>query len=321
MPVAAVRNLVPVNDVLRIATRSSRLALWQAEHVGALLLAEHAGLDVELVPITTTGDRIIDRPLAKIGGKGLFIKELEQALFDNRADMAVHSMKDVPVDTPDGLHIPVILLREDPRDAVITNGGGSFDELQRDATVGTSSLRRKSQLLARRDELRVCDLRGNVTTRLEKLRRGKFDAIVLAAAGLIRLGFGDQISSVFQTDEVIPAVGQGAIGIECRLDDDRTHALIAPLHDTKTGLCVEAERAMSAYLEGGCDVPLAAHATLGGGLLRLTGLVASLDGRRIAREETSGPASDGIELGRQLGEALLAAGAAGILDELQHEQI
>ncbi len=296
------------------------MALWQAQHVRGLLLAEHAGLDVELISITTTGDRIIDRPLAKIGGKGLFIKELEQALFDNRADIAVHSMKDVPVDTPDGLHIPTILRREDPRDAVVTNSGSGFDELQRDATVGTSSLRRRSQLLARRDELRVRDLRGNVTTRLEKLRHGEFDAIVLAAAGLKRLGFGDRISSVFETTEVIPAVGQGAIGIECRANDERSGALVAPLHDAQTGFCIEAERAMSAHLLGGCDVPLAAHATLGDGVLRLAGLVASLDGRRIVRQEKSGPVSDGIELGRQLGEALLTAGAAAILDDLQRDQ-
>jgi hydroxymethylbilane synthase len=294
--------------------------LWQAEHVRACILGEHPGLKIELVSITTTGDRIIDRPLAKIGGKGLFIKELEQALFDNRADIAVHSMKDVPVDTPTGLHIPVILAREDPRDALITNDGSSFDELERDATIGTSSLRRKTQLLARRRELRVRDLRGNVTTRLEKLRQGEFDAIVLAAAGLRRLGFEDQITTLFETAEVIPAVGQGAIGIECRTDDVRTHALIASLHDTTSALCVAAERAMSARLEGGCDVPLAAHATIRGGDLRLAGLVASLDGRRIARHEVSGKASEGIDLGRKLGEALLLAGAGEILNELQHDR-
>jgi hydroxymethylbilane synthase len=296
------------------------LALWQAEHVRARLRREHAGLSVELVPITTTGDRILDRPLAKIGGKGLFIKELEQALFDGRADIAVHSMKDVPVDTPEGLHIPVILEREDPRDALITNGPVRFEDLEHDATVGTSSLRRKSQLLARRDGLRVRDLRGNVPTRLEKLRRGDFDAVVLAAAGLRRLGFGGQISSVFETADMIPAVGQGAIGIECRCEDGRIEALIAPLQHGVTGLCIAAERAMSAYLQGGCDVPLAAHATIEGGELRLSGLVASLDGRRVAREEISGSADDGIELGRRLGEALLAAGAGRILDELHRDQ-
>jgi len=318
---SAGKNLAPKNDLLRIATRRSRLALWQAEHVRARLQREHAGLSVELIPITTTGDRIIDRPLAKIGGKGLFIKELEQALFDQRADIAVHSMKDVPVDTPEGLHIPVILEREDPRDAVITNGGLHFDELQADATIGTSSLRRKSQLLARRDTLQMRDLRGNVTTRLEKLRQGEFDAIVLAAAGLKRLGFDAQISTTFETVDVIPAVGQGAIGIECRADDTRTQALIAPLHDTLTGRCVEAERAMSAILEGGCDVPLAAHATLTDRELRLVGLVASLDGRLIVRDEIAGSATDGVAMGRQLGAALMAAGAGRILDEIRRDQI
>ncbi len=303
---------------VRIATRSSRLAMWQAEYVGACLSQHHPGIKFELIPITTTGDKIIDRPLAKIGGKGLFIKELEQALLDGRADIAVHSMKDVPAEIPVGLHIPVILEREDPRDAVITNSGSGFAELGRHATIGTSSLRRKSQLLAQRDDLGVRDLRGNVTTRLAKLRQGEFDAIVLAAAGLNRLGFGDQISSLFEATEIIPAVGQGAIGIECRTADTDTLALIEPLHDRTTGLCVEAERSMSATLEGGCDVPLAAHAILRDQEMRLCGLVASIDGRRVVRDEMSGPSSNGIELGRQLGESLLQAGAAGILNELHN---
>ena len=292
--------------------------MWQAEYVGTCLSRHYPELKIELIPITTTGDKIIDRPLAKIGGKGLFIKELEQAVIDDRADLAVHSMKDVPVEIPEGLHIPVILEREDPRDAVITNSGGGFVELERSATVGTSSLRRRSQLLAQRNDLSVRDLRGNVTTRLEKLRQGEFDAIVLAAAGLKRLGFGDQISSLFEETEVIPAVGQGAIGIECRSADADTLALIEPLHDLGTGLCVQAERSMSATLEGGCDVPLAGHAILHDGEIRLCGLVASIDGRQIVRDEISGPADNGIELGRQLGESLLVAGAAGILNELHN---
>ena len=292
--------------------------MWQAEYVGTCLSRHYPELKIELIPITTTGDKIIDRPLAKIGGKGLFIKELEQALIDDRADLAVHSMKDVPVEIPEGLHIPVILEREDPRDAVITNSGGGFVELERSATVGTSSLRRKSQLLAQRNDLSVRNLRGNVTTRLEKLRQGEFDAIVLAAAGLKRLGFGDQISSLFEETEVIPAVGQGAIGIECRSADADTLALIEPLHDLGTGLCVQAERSMSATLEGGCDVPLAGHAILHDGEIRLCGLVASIDGSQIVRDEISGPADNGIELGRQLGESLLVAGAAGILHELHN---
>jgi hydroxymethylbilane synthase len=292
--------------------------MWQAEYVGTCLSRHYPELKIELIPIITTGDKIIDRPLVKIGGKGLFIKELEQALIDDRADLAVHSMKDVPVEIPEGLHIPVILEREDPRDAVITNSGGGFVELERSATVGTSSLRRRSQLLAQRNDLSVRNLRGNVTTRLEKLRQGEFDAIVLAAAGLKRLGFGDQISSLFEETEVIPAVGQGAIGIECRSADADTLALIEPLHDLGTGLCVQAERSMSATLEGGCDVPLAGHAILHDGEIRLCGLVASIDGRQIVRDEISGPADNGIELGRQLGESLLVAGAAGILNELHN---
>ncbi len=303
-------------DVLRIATRSSRLAMWQAEHVREALSRLHSGLVFELIPITTTGDKIIDRPLAKIGGKGLFIKELEQALFDDRADIAVHSMKDVPIEMPNGLDIPVVLKREDARDAAVTNTGVAFSELQPNATIGTSSLRRKSQLLAWRQDLNVGDLRGNVTTRLEKLRHGDFDAIILAAAGLKRLGFSDQISTVFEPVDIIPAVGQGAIGIQCRLGDPTTQALIQPLHDHISGLCVAAERAMSAILEGACDVPLAAHATIGGGELRLTGMVASVDGLRVVRDHIIGPAETGIELGQRLGEALLAGGAAAILDEL-----
>lgn len=303
-------------DVLRIATRGSRLALWQAEHVRSALSRLHPELTFELIPITTTGDKIIDRPLAKYGGKGLFIKELEQALFDDRADIAVHSMKDVPMDMPNGLDIPVILEREDARDAVVTNAGVAFSALKQNATIGTSSLRRKSQLLARRKDLDVRDLRGNVTTRLEKLRDGEFDAIILAAAGLKRLGFGDLISSMFEPGEIIPAVGQGAIGIQCRLSDLRTQALIQPLHHRTSGLCVAAERAMSAILEGACDVPLAAYATINAGELRLTGMVASVDGLRVVRDEIAGTPDNGIELGRRLGEALLAGGAAAILDEL-----
>lgn len=313
-------RLIVVTNVLRIATRKSRLALWQAEHVRSLLAAAHPDLDIELLPFTTTGDRILDRPLAMIGGKGLFIKELEQALYDKRDDIAVHSMKDVPVEIPEGLHIPVILEREDPRDAIVTRGGVAFAALADGAIVGTSSLRRKSQLLARRADFAIRDLRGNVPTRLEKLHNGEFDAIVLACAGLKRLGFSDRIDSALDVGEMIPAVGQGAIGIECRVDDPRIAALIAPLHHDATALCVTAERAMSAYLAGGCDVPLAAHATLDGTQLHLRGLVANPDGRRVARDERSGPAAHGAELGRELGAALVAAGADEILAELERRQ-
>ena len=300
-------------QTLRIATRSSALAMWQAQHVQKRLELTHKGIRIELVPITTTGDQILDRPLANFGGKGLFIKELEQALLDERADIAVHSMKDVPVDIPRGFEIAVVLEREDPRDSLLSFNGESFSSLARGAVVGTSSLRRKSQLLAQRADLDIRDLRGNVTTRLEKLRAGEFDAIVLATAGLKRLGYAEQISSIFDVDDVIPAVGQGAIGIECRAQDDGTKTLIAPLHDGATGLRVGAERAMSAYLDGGCDVPLAAHATLGNGELKLSGLVASLDGRRIAHHEVRGAPQDGSTLGVALGTALVARGAREIL--------
>lgn len=302
---------------LRIATRSSALALWQAEHVREQLEREHVGLQIELIPITTTGDKILDRPLAKIGGKGLFIKELEQALLDKTADIAVHSMKDVPVAIPDGFVIPVLLAREDPRDALVSSSGVHFSALKVGAIVGTSSLRRKSQLLSRRPDLDIRDLRGNVPTRLAKLRAGEYDAIVLATAGLKRLGFGDQISNSFDVTEVIPAVGQGAIGIECRADDDQTQALIAPLHDHSTGLRVAAERAMSAYLDGGCDVPLAAHATLDSSELKLTGLVASLDGQRIAQHHLTGSPVAGAELGVELAMALVDSGARDILRDVR----
>lgn len=292
--------------------------MWQAEHVRSALQQEHAGLTIELVPITTRGDRIIDRPLAQIGGKGLFIKELEQALFDGRADIAVHSMKDVPAELPPGLHIPVVLKREDPRDALVVNGNHGFDDLPRGATVGTSSLRRKSQLLARRDDLNLSDLRGNVPTRLEKLHQGDFDAIILAAAGLKRLGMAGEISMLFDIEDVIPAVGQGVIGIECRDGDSDTLTLIQPLMDQRTWVCIVAERAMSAYLEGGCDVPMAGHAIIADGQLKIAGLVSSTDGRRVVRDNAVGEIDDGVALGRKLGAALLAAGAGTILEELQH---
>lgn len=306
------------DSVLRIATRSSRLALWQAEHVRSCLSARHSDLKLELIPITTSGDKITDRPLTNLGGKGLFIKELEQALYEGRADLAVHSMKDVPVEIPDNLHIGAILKREDARDAVVTNTGVPFSELNRTATIGTSSLRRKSQLLAMQKNLAICDLRGNVTTRLQKLRGGEFDAIILAAAGLQRLGFSDSISTLFDPVQIIPAIGQGAIGIECRVDDLRTQALIQPLHDRTSGLCVAAERAMSAILEGGCDIPVAGYAIVNhAGKMRLTGMIASIDGSRVVRDEITGAPENGIELGRQLGEDLLTVGGAAILSDLR----
>ena len=298
---------------LRIATRKSPLALWQAEHVAARLRAAHPGLAVELVGMSTQGDRILDSPLAKVGGKGLFVKELEVALLDGRADIAVHSMKDVPVEFPDGLHLPVILEREDPRDAFVSNAYARFEDLPQGARVGTSSLRRQCQLAARRPDIVIDSLRGNVNSRLAKLDAGQFDAIILAAAGLKRLGFADRIRCELEPETSLPAIGQGAIGIECRRDDARTGALIAVLDDPDTHLRLRAERALNTRLKGGCQVPIAGHAILDGDQLWLRGLVGELDGSRTLRAERRGPASEAEALGVQLAEDLLALGADVIL--------
>jgi hydroxymethylbilane synthase len=301
---------------LRIATRGSRLALWQAEHVRARLLAHHPGLRIELLIITTQGDKILDTPLAKIGGKGLFIKELEHALLEGAADLAVHSMKDVPVDLPPALDIVAVLAREDPRDCLVSPQHRHFSALPAGSRVGTSSLRRRSQLLAQRGELDFRDLRGNVTTRLTKLTNGEFDGIVLAAAGLIRLGLVDQITEYFAPSAVLPAVGQGIIGIECRRDDRRSIDLIQALEDRDARDALAAERAVNAALHGGCQVPIAAHATLQGPRLTIDGLVASIDGAKVVRASREGSREHAAALGHELGQALLAAGADRILVEL-----
>lgn len=305
-------------DVVRIATRASELALWQSRHVAAELEAAWPGLTIELVPITTTGDRILDRPLAAIGGKGLFIKELEVALFEGRADFAVHSMKDVPWELPEELHIPVILAREDARDVLFSAAGSALLDLPQGARVGTSSLRRRSQLLALRPDLELLDLRGNVPTRIGRLAHGDYDAIVLAAAGLKRLGLFSAGACALSTEDMLPAVGQGAIGIECRRGDLQVERLIAPLHDTSTAVCVAAERAMNARLGGSCTVPVAGHALLDGQNLHLRGLVAAVDGEELVRQTASGAASEAERIGNALGQALLAAGADRILRRL-HE--
>ena len=305
-------------DVVRIATRASELALWQSRHVAAELEAAWPGLTVALLPITTTGDRILDRPLAAIGGKGLFIKELEVALFEGRADFAVHSMKDVPWELPEELHIPVILAREDARDVLFSAAGGALLDLPQGARIGTSSLRRRSQLLALRPDLELLDLRGNVPTRIARLEHGDYDAIVLAAAGLKRLGLFSAGACALSTEHMLPAVGQGAIGIECRRGDLAVERLIAPLHDTPTALCVAAERAMNARLGGSCTVPVAGHALLDGQNLHLRGLVATIDGEELLRQTASGAASEAERIGNELGQALLTAGADRILRRL-HE--
>ncbi|MCB1873048.1 MAG: hydroxymethylbilane synthase [Gammaproteobacteria bacterium] len=301
---------------IRIATRKSPLAMWQAEHVASLLRKAHPGLTVELVGMSTQGDKILDTPLAKIGGKGLFVKELEQGMLNNRADIAVHSMKDVPVDLPDGLHLAVILEREDPRDAFVSNRYTSLAELPQGAVLGTSSLRRQCQLAELRPDLKIRSLRGNVNTRLSKLDDGKFDAIILAAAGLKRLGFKRRITAVLEPEQSLPAIGQGAIGIECRTDDGSVNALIAPLHNPETALCVTAERAMNNRLMGGCQVPIAGYALINHNRIFMRGLVGEPDGSRIIRSESSAPASDAEALGIALAEDLLGQGADQILMHL-----
>ncbi len=305
-----------MSQIIRIATRKSPLAMWQAEHVAARLRNAHPGLEVELLGMSTQGDKILDTPLAKIGGKGLFVKELEQGMLAGTADIAVHSMKDVPVELPEGLHLPVIMQREDPRDAFVSNNYEGVEELPQGARVGTASLRRQAQLSERRPDLKVSPLRGNVNTRLRKLDEGEFDAIILASAGLLRLGFAERITAYLDAGQSLPAIGQGAVGIECRSDDERVNTLIAPLHHADTAICVSAERAMNRRLMGGCQVPIGGFAVLEGGRLHLRGLVGEPDGSRVIRAEITGPAADSKRLGTELAEELLAKGADSILKAL-----
>jgi hydroxymethylbilane synthase len=304
------------NPVLRIATRKSQLALWQAEYVAQMLTRAHPGLEVELIKMTTQGDKILDTPLAKVGGKGLFVKELEQGLLAGEADIAVHSMKDVPVTLPDGLHLAVICPREDPRDAFVSSTYSALAVLPDGARVGTSSLRRQCQLRAVRPDLEILDLRGNVNSRLQKLDDGHYDAIILAAAGLIRLGFESRIREALSPDVSLPAIGQGAVGIECRVNDPRVNELIAPLHDRHTATRVSAERAMNARLQGGCQVPIAGFAVIEHGVLLLRGLVGEPDGSKIVQGEIAGPPENAQELGEVLAEDLLSRGADRILEAL-----
>jgi hydroxymethylbilane synthase len=303
-------------SILRIGTRKSPLALWQAEHVRARLLALHPGIQVELITMTTEGDRILDRSLALVGGKGLFIKELETGLVERRTDLAVHSLKDVTVSLPPGLCLATILEREDPRDAFVSNHYANLQALPAGARVGTSSLRRQSQLRAAFPTLNVITLRGNVNTRLAKLDAGDFDAVILAAAGLQRLGFAPRIRTRLDPAESLPAVGQGAVCIECREDDRDTQRLLAPLDHAATRACVTAERALNAALEGGCQVPVAGYAELHGDALHLRGLVGEPDGSQLVQGEIRGPASRAADLGTQLAQELLARGARRILDKV-----
>ncbi|MDF1829163.1 hydroxymethylbilane synthase [Cycloclasticus pugetii] len=303
-------------SLIKIATRKSPLALWQAEHVAKLLKASHPSLEIELVKMVTQGDKILDTPLAKIGGKGLFIKELEQGMLNGDADLAVHSMKDVPAQVPEGFEIGAILSREDPRDAFVSNAYLSINDLPLGAVVGTSSLRRQSQLLKMRPDLHIKSLRGNVNSRLQKLDNGDYDAIILAAAGLIRLGFENRIKMALPVNTLLAAIGQGAIGIECRQGDTATLALIECLHDKPTAIRVQAERAMNFTLEGGCQAPIAGHARIKGDILRLHGLVAEPDGSVMITEQLEGPLEDAEKIGVTVANRLLAAGAKEILDKL-----
>ena len=301
---------------LKIATRQSPLALWQAEHIRARLETLHAGLKVELVTFVTQGDKILDTPLAKIGGKGLFVKELEAALLDGRADLAVHSMKDVPMQLPEGLELAVICEREDPFDAFVSNQYAHFDDLPQGAKLGTSSLRRKSQILKQRPDLDVIDLRGNVGTRLSKLDAGQYDAIILASAGLKRLNLHDRIRHTLTAEVSLPAVGQGALGLECRSQDQQVLDLIMPLMHQDSNACVRAERAFNAYLEGGCQVPIAGFATLENDQLQLEGRVGSVDGQVLLQALVSGHPNDAEQLGVELAKKLLDQGAGELLKAL-----
>ena len=304
---------------IRIATRKSALALWQAEHVKARLEQAHPGLIVTLVPMVSRGDKLLDAPLAKIGGKGLFVKELETAMLEDQADIAVHSMKDVPMDFPQGLGLYCICEREDPRDAFVSNTYSSLDALPAGSVVGTSSLRRQAQLLARRPDLKIQFLSGNVNTRLAKLDAGEYDAIILAAAGLIRLGFESRITASISVDDSLPAGGQGAVGIECRTADTEIHALLAPLHHTETAMRVIAECALNKHLNGGCQVPIACYALLEGDQLWLRGLVGQPDGSQLLSAQQRMPATAAEQLGVAVAEDLLQQGAAAILQAVYGE--
>ena len=303
---------MPTREI-RIATRKSALALWQAEYVKTRLELAHPGLAVSLVPMVSRGDKLLDSPLSKIGGKGLFVKELETALLENQADIAVHSMKDVPMDFPEGLGLYCICEREDPRDAFVSNTYPSLEALPQGSIVGTSSLRRQTQLLARRPDLQIRFLRGNVNTRLAKLDAGEYDAIILAAAGLIRLGFEDRITAAISVDDSLPAGGQGAVGIECRTGDSEIHALLGPLHHRDTELRVSAERALNKHLNGGCQVPIACYAVLEDQHIWLRGLVGDPSGARLLNAQARAPLADAQQLGVQVAEDLLGQGADEIL--------
>ncbi|KPV39112.1 porphobilinogen deaminase [Thiohalorhabdus denitrificans] len=299
---------------IRIGTRGSKLALWQANHVKGLLEAAHPGLEAELVTITTTGDRVQDRSLLEMGGKGAFVKEIEEGLLAGTIDIAVHSMKDVPVELPEGLHLPVVCKREDPRDAFLSLQYSHPSEMPAGARIGSSSLRRKCQLMARFPELEVAEIRGNVDTRLRKLEDGQYDAIVLAAAGLRRLGWADRITTLLDPADSLPAMGQGTIGIECREADDATLERLRAIEDGETAVRTRAEWALNRRMQGGCEVPMGGFAELDGERLRVRGLVGEPDGSRLIEDAVEGPAAEAERLGRDLADRLLGEGADAILE-------
>lgn len=301
---------------IRIATRKSPLALWQANFVKQQLMTIHQDLTVELIPMVTKGDVLLDSPLSKIGGKGLFVKQLEQAIINNEADIAVHSIKDIPAQFPTGLTLATICQRDDVRDAFISNQYQCLDDLPDGAIIGTSSLRRQCQLRAKYPHLIIKDLRGNVGTRLAKLDNQEYDGIILAAVGLKRLGLQKRIKQYIDTDLILPAVGQGAVGIETRINDETILQLLAPLDDKNSRICIQAERAMNQALQGGCQVPIACQSLLTNNLLTLTGLVGSLDGSTIIKVSVTGAATEAESLGEKLAAKLLAKGADKILAEL-----
>lgn len=302
--------------IIKIATRQSPLALWQAEYVAERLQQAHPGIKTALVKMVTKGDKFLDAPLAKIGGKGLFVKELEQGMLEGTADIAVHSMKDVPVEFPEGLHLAVILPRDDPYDAFVSNKYKSIEELPVGAKIGTSSLRRQCQFAERQPHVQILSLRGNVNTRLSKLDAGEYDAIILAAAGLKRLGLTHRITQLLDSSLSLPAIGQGSVGIECRIDDVEINQLLAPLQDVESTIRLSAERAMNARLNGGCQVPIAGFAELQGEQLFMRGLVGKPDGSIIYRAEKTGPIEEAESIGRAVADELLAKGAGEILKAL-----
>ena len=301
-------------DILKIATRKSPLAIWQAEEVQRHL--QKAGAETELVRMSTRGDEILDQPLAKIGGKGLFIKELERGMLSGQADMAAHSMKDLPSVFPDGLHLGAIMKRENPTDAFVSNRYDNIEDLPEGAVVGTCSLRRRCQLLAKYPHLSVKDLRGNVNTRLAKLDSGHFDAIILASAGLIRLELADRIKSQIDINIMLPACAQGAVGVECKIDDEKTNKLLASLHDEDTAARINCERSLNAKLGGSCQTPIAAFAELQGDTLNLRALIGTPDGTLVLNADGSDHRSRAVDLGEAVGQQLLEAGAKKIIDDL-----